>query len=88
MGLRPVGSGRESNGEVIGYCGLFHFDDVNERPEVEVGYRLARKVWGHGYATEAVCAVRDYAFGTLGLPRLIALIDPGNVASTRVRLGG
>jgi RimJ/RimL family protein N-acetyltransferase len=29
-------------------------------------------------------AIRDYAFGTLNLKRLIALIDPGNAASIRV----
>ena len=57
---------------------------VNGRPEVEIGYRLARAWWGRGYATEAVLAARDYAFDTLGLSRLIALIDPANAASIRV----
>ena len=70
--------------EVIGYCGLFHFPDVNGQPEVELGYRLARTAWGKGYATEAALAVRDYAFTTLGLKRLIAIIDPSNTASIRV----
>jgi RimJ/RimL family protein N-acetyltransferase len=59
------------------------FDDVNGRPEVEIGYRLIRSAWGHGYATEAAQAVATYAT-TLGIQRLIALIDPGNVASIRV----
>jgi len=31
-----------------------------------------------------VQAVRDYAFNTLGLKRLIAIIDPANTASIRV----
>jgi hypothetical protein len=70
--------------EVIGYCGLSHFDDVGGRPETEIGYRLARAHWGHGFATEAARAVRDYSFQTLCLPRLIAIIDPRNVASVRV----
>jgi hypothetical protein len=69
---------------VIGYCGLFFFPDINGRPEVELGYRLERAAWGQGYATEAACAVRDYAFDTLCIPRLIALIDPQNIASIRV----
>jgi [ribosomal protein S5]-alanine N-acetyltransferase len=69
---------------VIGYCGLSHFPDVGGQPEVEVGYRLARAYWGRGYATEAARAVRDYAFNTLKLPRLIAIVDPQNVASIHV----
>ena len=69
---------------VIGFCGLALEPEVNGRPEVELGYRLASSEWGSGYATEAATAVRDYAFGPLGLQRLIALIDPANVASIRV----
>ena len=52
--------------------------------EVEIGYRLRRSAWGQGYATEAAQEVRDYAFHTLGMKRLIAIIDPANVASIRV----
>lgn len=69
---------------LIGYCGLFYFPDINRQPETEIGYRLARTAWGQGYATEAALAVREYAFTTLGLPRLVALIDPQNSASIRV----
>ena len=70
--------------EVIGYCGLFYFADIDGQPEVEIGYRLARSAWGKGYATEAATAVRDHAFTTLGIKRLIALVDPANTASIRV----
>jgi RimJ/RimL family protein N-acetyltransferase len=70
--------------EVIGFCGLSRFSDVGGRPETELGYRLARASWGRGFATEAARAVRDYAFDTLGIPRLISIIDPRNAASIRV----
>ncbi|MCA9865618.1 MAG: GNAT family N-acetyltransferase [Anaerolineales bacterium] len=83
-GYGPWAVVEKSGGAVIGYCGLFFFPHVNGRPEVEIGYRLARAWWGRGYATEAVLAARDYAFDTLGLSRLIALIDPANAASIRV----
>ena len=73
-----------SGREVIGYCGLSHFPNRCGHDEMEIGYRLARPYWGRGLATEAAQAVRDYGFGTLGLPRLIAMIDPRNVASIRV----
>jgi hypothetical protein len=69
---------------VIGFCGLGYFQDVGGVPETEIGYRLARAHWGQGFATEAASAVRDYGFGTLGLPRLISIIDARNTASIRV----
>jgi ribosomal-protein-alanine N-acetyltransferase len=69
---------------IIGYAGLFHFPEIDGQPEIEVGYRLARRCWGQGFATEAATAIRDYAFDVLSLPRLVALIDPHNSASIRV----
>jgi ribosomal-protein-alanine N-acetyltransferase len=74
---------RETN-QTIGFCGLSYFADVAGRAETELGYRLARAHWGRGYASEAARAVRDYSFGTLGLLRLISIIDPRNIASARV----
>ena len=41
-------------------------------------------VWNQGFATEAACAVREYAFTELHLPQLISLIRVGNLASRRV----
>ena len=70
--------------ETIGYTGLSYFSDINGKPEIEIGYRFARSAWGRGYATEAALAVRDYAFDTLRIERLIALIDPSNLGSARV----
>lgn len=70
--------------QMLGYCGLFYFSDLAGQPEVEIGYRLARRFWGQGYATEAALSVRDYAFGPLCLSRLVALIDPANTASIKV----
>lgn len=84
LGFGPWAVVNKALGEVIGYCGLFHFPDLAGQPEIEIGYRLARSFWGHGYATEAVLAVRDYGFNVLCLSRLVAMIDPQNVASIRV----
>jgi RimJ/RimL family protein N-acetyltransferase len=83
-GLGPYAVVEQSSGEVIGYCGLFYCPDVNGRPEIEIGYRLRRSAWGQGYATEAVLAVRDFAFKALNIRHLIAMIDPSNTASIRV----
>lgn len=83
-GWGPLAVIENASGNLIGYCGLFHIPDVNGRPEIEIGYRFARESWGRGYATEAVLAVRDWAFDSLGLTRLVAMIDPNNTASIRV----
>jgi RimJ/RimL family protein N-acetyltransferase len=80
-GFGPYAVVEKHNQDVIGYCGLFSFADINGQAEVEIGYRLAHAVWGQGYATEAAKAVRDYAFSVLGIKRLIAMIDPSNIAS-------
>jgi RimJ/RimL family protein N-acetyltransferase len=55
---------------------------ATDRPEL--GWRLGRESWGHGYATEAALAARDDAFGRLGLPALISIIHPENEPSRRV----
>jgi RimJ/RimL family protein N-acetyltransferase len=67
---------------VIGECGLIE-KEVEGRPELELVYVLAPDAWGRGYATEAAAAVREAAEDA-GVPRLIALIDPGHPASARV----
>ncbi len=84
LGFGPWAVVERSSSAVIGYSGLFHFPDLAGQPEIEAGYRLARPFWGQGFATEAVLAIREYAFGILCLPRLIALIDPQNIASIHV----
>ena len=83
-GIGPWAVTEKSKDEAIGYCGLFYFPDVCGKPEIEIGYRLARAYWGQGYATEAAQAVCDYAFYSLGLSRLVAMVDPQNLASVRV----
>jgi RimJ/RimL family protein N-acetyltransferase len=52
--------------------------------ETEIGWLLGQEHWGHGYATEAALALRDWALRELGLTRLISLIQHGNVRSVRV----
>jgi RimJ/RimL family protein N-acetyltransferase len=52
--------------------------------DVEIGWRLRRAAWGHGYATEAARVVLHHGFTTLGLPEISAVIDPANTASCAV----
>ena len=83
-GFGPYAVVEQNSQNIIGYCGLFFCPDIDGQSEVEIGYRLARSAWGRGYATEAAKAVRDFALTTLGIQRLIAMIDPSNIASIRV----
>ena len=56
----------------------------NSSIEAEIGWALSERYRNHGYATEAARALVDYGFGTLRLPRIIALTDRDNPASMRV----
>jgi RimJ/RimL family protein N-acetyltransferase len=71
-----------ASGALIGDAGLFLSQRIG--PEVEVGYTLARRAWGRGYATEAARACLDAAFGPLDLDEVIALVAPDNARSLRV----
>jgi ribosomal-protein-alanine N-acetyltransferase len=70
------------SGELIGNVSLHHFFEQNRR--CEIGYALASKHWGQGYATEALGAAIQYGFDALDLNRIEADIDPRNIGSGRV----
>jgi RimJ/RimL family protein N-acetyltransferase len=75
----------KETGELAGFVGLQHPMSLPAvADEVEVGWRLGRRFWGHGYATEAGAAAVRHAFEERGLPRLISIIDPANVRSVAV----
>lgn len=76
----------KASGEVIGVAGL---QPLGTTGDLEIGWWLAPRVWGRGFATEAGAAAMNHVLGTLGRPRVVAIIDPPNEASKRVaaRLG-
>lgn len=73
----------KENGKFIGRCGLLPWT-IDGQDEVEVAYTIARDYWGRGLATEIARGIVQYAFGTLGLTRLICLPEPGNIGSQKV----
>ena len=73
----------EHEGEVIGSCGLVE-KQIEGRDEVELIYVIDGKRQGQGLATEAATAVRDHARASLGLSRLVVLIQVENLPSVRV----
>jgi RimJ/RimL family protein N-acetyltransferase len=53
-------------------------------PCVEIGWRLARDHWGHGYATEGAAAALAFGFDRLGLDEIVSFTVPANTRSRRV----
>lgn len=71
-----------ATGTLLGDCALHvRADDPRQ---AEIGFTLARGSQGRGYAAEAVAAVLDHAFGTLGLHRVIAITDAKNASAARL----
>jgi len=58
-------------------------------PAIEIGWRLARRYWGSGSATEAAPAVMEVGFFRTGLTEIVAFAAHGNQRSRAVmaRLG-
>jgi len=75
-------------GPVVGFV---NFTQISRGPfdACYLGYSLDREAVGQGYMTEALRAALDYAFGPLGLHRVMANYVPTNERSGRVlrRLG-
>jgi ribosomal-protein-alanine N-acetyltransferase len=74
----------------IGAVGLSHVTfKAPFTPAVEVAWRLHRRYWGHGYATEAAQAAIEDGFTRVGLAEIVAFTTLDNKPSTRVmeRLG-
>jgi RimJ/RimL family protein N-acetyltransferase len=84
-----VGWSREEGG-FLGWWDLSPDTPVPSRPSrAEAGWRLHRRHWGHGYATEGATAVLDHGFDTVALDRVWAETMAVNEPSRRVmaRLG-
>lgn len=77
----------KDTGAIIGGSGLHRIDwDV---PKFEIGYWLHTSYTGHGYMTEAVEAIGNFAFETLGARRVEIRVDSNNYKSISIpkRLG-
>ena len=65
-------------GESMGMCGLIR---RNTLKDVDIGYAFLPRYWSKGYAFEAAQAMKQYAQESLGLKRLVAIVDPQNLGS-------
>ncbi|MEU7836489.1 GNAT family N-acetyltransferase [Nonomuraea sp. NPDC049129] len=79
-----------TSGEFIGFTGLvLQTFEAPFTPAVEVGWRLAKAAWGHGYAIEAAREAVRYGFDVAGLDEIVSITTVGNTRSRKVmeRLG-
>lgn len=71
--------------QFIGFTGLSvpRFE-AHFTPAVEIGWRLARSSWGHGYASEAARRAFAFAFQDLGLSEIVSFTSSTNRRSQAV----
>lgn len=71
--------------EFIGFVGLhIPASDLPFSPCVEIGWRLAFRYWGKGFATEAAHGVLRVGFGLLELPEIVSFTSVRNLRSRAV----
>ena len=70
----------------IGWAGLkFVTETINDHTNYyDLGYRIIRKFWNKGFATEAATALLNYAFEKLNIEVVCAWVDCDNIASNKV----
>ncbi len=71
---------KKHNHEILGWCGL----RMQENWETDLGYRLHKRFWNRGYASEAGFYSLLTGFKQLKLNSIIARADERNIASWRV----
>ncbi len=76
----------KETGEPMGFCGLSHPNLPGVFPDraVEIGWRLATRFWGNGYATEAAIALLDRVFTVTNLDAVVSFAVEANRRSTAV----
>lgn len=72
--------------DFIGWAGLKLITDLTNKHKdyYDLGYRLIKRYWGRGIATEAAMASLDYAFNTLNTDKVFAMADCNNEASNKI----
>lgn len=74
----------KKSGYFIGQAGIVYLDYDDSQPDIEVGYRLSKEYWHHGYATELAKALISWGFEHLSINKLVAVINPNNERSRSV----
>lgn len=72
---------QKSNNEFLGWCGLKYTKELNEH---DIGYRLFKKHWNKGFATEAAKSCVDFGFIKFKMPFIVGRAMYDNKASIKV----
>jgi len=74
-----------ANNHFIGFVGLHQPTyDLPVTPCIEIGWRLAKKYWGFGYATEAAKSALNFAFTALNKQEIYSFTSVENYKSRSV----
>ncbi len=73
-----------TTGDLVGWTGLKVEKRIRPLQYYDIGYRLLRKYWGQGYATESAKACLQYGFEVLNYPEICASADAENLASNHI----
>ena len=76
---------RKDTRKFIGYVGLSKPSfEAAFTPCVEIGWRLDRDAWGHGFATEAATRCLRFGFEQLNLEEILSFTAKANARSIKV----
>jgi [ribosomal protein S5]-alanine N-acetyltransferase len=82
-GVGPWALIYKKTSELIGFCGVGP-EMVADVEEINLGYRLARRYWNQGIASEATTAVLNYVFTQRLFNSVVVIIEPEHLASLKV----
>ena len=71
----------KDSGTPIGMCGLVNRATLDN---IDIGFAMLPEYSGAGYGFEIANATLTYAKNSLGIPKVVAITDPGNIASIKL----
>lgn len=75
----------KENREFIGFIGLLEINmDVDFKKAIEIGWRLDKRFWKKGYASEGATACLEYAFNILKMNEIYSFTAVLNQPSEKV----
>ena len=75
----------KDSGKLIGDCGIT-MQNIDGEQLPEIGYHIHKDFWQQGFASEAACAVRDWAFKNTQFESLYSYMKYSNIPSIKTAL--